>query len=798
DGIYDTAWSSVAGASYTWNDDYNGNVVLQVNDSVGHLITGTAAVTVNNVNPTANANGNYSCYVGETVNLIGSATDLGNDTFTYNWDLDNDSIYETPGQNVGYLCTSTGIYQVNLNVADDDGGSDTDSATINATTTPLVALPGGPYIGYENSPVTFVGNAYGGVYPYQFRWDFDGNGTWDTSWDSSGIASYTWSSEYTGTVVMQVSDFLGNITSATTSVSIYRNLVVDANGPYTGIEGSAILFNGSASGGLQPYQYRWDFDNDGNYDTTWSSTVEASHPWDDDYNGVVVLQVNDSLGNTATNTSNVAINNSNPTANADGPYGCIIGENITLYGLATDPGNDIITYSWDLNNDGTYETNGQNAIFTCAANGTYPVSLRAEDEDGGIGIDTTYVTTSIPTLLIDADGPYSGAEGFAISFSGSATGGLQPYQFRWDFDNDGAWDTAWASTPDASYSYSDDYNGTAVLMINDSAGTTAIDTSSVSVSNIAPIAEANGPYTCNEWEIITLAGYATDQGSDTFTYIWDLGDDGNYETPGQNPVYTCGLTGVYTVNLKVTDDDGGYSSDTAMINVGSVSPPIPPPPENDTTPPTIIINSPKPITYFGADVLYDFSVSDDYWVDKIWYGIGAPGVSPGGYTYYTEPFNLTIVDNGTFTFILYVYANDTSGNIGSASVTYILNNSQPYTPPVPPPIPVEEPQPVYKAKIEKIRLSNDGFLNPGEDLRTTISLSNIGDKDLENARIAVVVPELGIWKKIGPFDLDEGDKVTREVVLDIPDDIEPGEYVARIVVSNGKTRRVVHRHIIIE
>ena len=132
------------------------------------------------------------------------------------------------------------------------------------------------------------------------------------------------------------------------------------------------------------------------------------------------------------------------------------------------------------------------------------------------------------------------------------------------------------------------------------------------------------------------------------------------------------------------------------------------------------------------------------------------------------------------------------GNVGSASVVFTVNSTYGIV------RIFDEPKPRYIAKLDRIRMTGGGFLNIGEDLRTTITLSNIGDKDLEDATITVVVPELGIWKKIGPLDLDKGDKETREVILDMPDDVEPGEYMARIVVSNSKVRRVVHRPIIIE
>jgi hypothetical protein len=694
DGSWDTGWLGSAVTGYTYPDNYTGLAVLEVNDSTGTVVNGTAAVTVFNAAPIANANGPYTCIMGDTINLTGTATDLAgaNDVITYAWDLNNDGIYETGTQNVTYSCTTFGIYPINFSASDEDGGIGVDSTTLSV---------GAP------------------------------------------------------------------------------NISLSINGPYIGLEATPITFNATVIGGLPPYQYRWDIDGDGTFDTPWTSTPQYSYTWYDDYNGNVSVQINDSTGDSLIDLTTVTINNSAPIASADGPYACILGENITLYGSATDTINDTLDYAWDLDNNSVYETLGQNASFTCSGNGTFQVNIRVLDDDGAVGFASSYVSTNVPSILLDAGGPYSGAEGYSITFTGSASGGATPYQFRWDFDNDGIFDTIWSSTPDTNATYTDDYSGPAVLQLMDSIGSIANDTASVSVSNIAPIAEANGPYTCNQGDNITLTGSVSDPGTgDTFTYEWDLNNDGTYETAGQNPSYICISAGIFTVNFRVTDDDSATSTDSAGINVGTMQ---------DTTPPSVAINSPIHNMNYTAttNITIDISASDIFGLDRVWYTLnGGAGID-----YYT-PVNQTLGDNTRY--ILTAYANDTNGNLGSASIIFTVNSS--YVPTQFRPV----PDPVYKAKLNKIRMVGDGFLSRGDDLRTSISISNIGDADLEDTRITVIIPELGIWKKVGPLDIDKGDKETREVFLDMPDNVRPGEYMARIVVSNNKIRRVVHRPVVIE
>ena len=88
---------------------------------------------------------------------------------------------------------------------------------------PPTASAGGPYTGYEGSPLTFAATATDPDNdPLTYRWDFDNDGTADTSWSSSPTAANTWSDDYTGEVRVEVSD--GNLTSNATATVTILNL----------------------------------------------------------------------------------------------------------------------------------------------------------------------------------------------------------------------------------------------------------------------------------------------------------------------------------------------------------------------------------------------------------------------------------------------------------------------------------------------------------------------------------------------------------------------------------------------
>ncbi|MDP7324438.1 MAG: hypothetical protein QF632_06770, partial [Candidatus Woesearchaeota archaeon] len=97
-------------------------------------------------------------------------------------------------------------------------------------------------------------------------------------------------------------------------------------------------------------------------------------------------------------------------------------------------------------------------------------------------------------------------------------------------------------------------------------------------------------------------------------------------------------------------------------------------------------------------------------------------------------------------------------------------------------------------KIERLRLSNE-VLQPGDTLVTATNIKNVGDKSTKTGKVTVVIPELGLRKRIGPFKVGKDDDILKQVALELPKDTPPGEYVVRITVSSQKERRVKHRFI---
>ena len=276
---------------------------------------------------------------------------------------------------------------------------------------------------------------------------------------------------------------------------------------------------------------------------------------------------------------NITSANQAPTVNA-GSYTVAEGTELTLAPVVSDPDGDALTYKWTVNTGGI-DTNGscafeddtqKNAKITCtddsqgAPSGKFSLTLQVNDGNGHIVNGNGDLTVTNANPVADAGGPYSGNEGSAIQLNGS---GDDPgdnddshlgYQWTVDdtgIDADGECTLDNPASKNAKVTCTDDGSFKVSLVVSDDDGGTSVASeATLTVANVAPVANAGGAYSGEEGSDIQLGGSGNDAGDNDdpdLTYKWTA------VTTGIDANGACTFDNDASKTAKVTcTDDGAF------------------------------------------------------------------------------------------------------------------------------------------------------------------------------------------------------------------------------------------------
>ena len=400
------------------------------------------------------------------------------------------------------------------------------------------------------------------------------------------------------------------------------------------------------------YIYLWDF-GDGNTcrsDIDEDCGASATHTYDEDGDYTVSVTVIDSGELEGGGSLVVTIENVAPTVDA-GPDATINeGGTFASSGSFTDPGADSWTASVDygdgagpqaltLNGDKTFALS-----HVYADAGSYTVTVTVIDDDGS-GSDSAEITVGNVAPSVNAGADATINEGGTFTSAGSFTDpGADTWTATVDYgDGAGAQPlTLSGQTFAFSHVYADSGIFTVTVNVADDDGGVGSDTATVTVNNVAPSVNAGADATINEGGTFTSAGSFTDPGADGWTASVDYGDGS-----GAQPLTLSGQTfalshlyadsGIFTVTVIVTDDNGDSGADSAQVIVNNVAPSV-------SAGPDATINEGGIFTSSGS---FADPGTDDTWTATVDYGDGS-GVQ-------------ALVLNPDKTFVLsHMYADDDS------------------------------------------------------------------------------------------------------------------------------------------
>ncbi|HIH93808.1 TPA: PKD domain-containing protein [Methanosarcina acetivorans] len=447
----------------------------------------------------------------------------------------------------------------------------------NGSEIPVADFNAAPLSGNSPLTVNFTDDSTGS--PTSWFWDF-GDGTNSTEQNPS----YTYTSAGNYTVNLTVANAAGSDSEVKTDyISVSEPLpsapVANFSADITsGVGPLAVQFTESSTG--SPTAWEWDFNNDGNVDST-EQNPQFIYTGEGTYS--VKLTVTNSEGNDSElKIDYISVVYPSPDFIANVTEGTVpltVEFTGNVSGLAPDYWN---MWAWDVDGDGTYDYSPNfNITHTYTEPGTYDVVVAYDGWTPNVKAGYITVLPEIPVANFSAD-VTSGLEPLTVNFTDQSEGIVSSYS--WDFDNDGTVDSI---EQNPSYTYESAGNYTVSLTVSNAGGSDSeLKTDYIVVSEPVPEAPvANFTATPTAGNAPLTVNFTDQSEGIVSSYSWDFDNDGNVDSTEQNPSHTYESAGNYTVSLTVSNAGGSDSElKTDYITVSST--PV----------------EPEPVAAFTADV----------------------------------------------------------------------------------------------------------------------------------------------------------------------------------------------------
>ncbi|MGF1581422.1 MAG: PKD domain-containing protein [Gemmataceae bacterium] len=243
-----------------------------------------------------------------------------------------------------------------------------------------------------------------------FDFDFDNDGSFELS-NQTGVVSFTFSEDGTFPVNIRVRDSEGGEASESISVEALAPNVpplIEEVTSTLGTDGRTVLITVNAvdpdmsDGGLT---FDFDFDNDGSFELS-NQTGVVSFTFSEDGTFPVNIRVRDSEGGEASESISVEALAPNVPPRIDEVTSTLEPDGrtvlITVNAVDPDMSDGGLTFDFDFDNDGSFELSNQTGVVrvSFAEDGTYPVSIRVRDSEGGEASESISVEALAPQVEI--------------------------------------------------------------------------------------------------------------------------------------------------------------------------------------------------------------------------------------------------------------------------------------------------------------------------------------------------------------------------------------------------------------
>lgn len=298
-GVFETDAGSNINSSYTFATADTFTVGLRVTSDKGCQDTGSNSVIVDPL-PVPSFTSTEECKGSATGFDAGGSTIATGFLTTYEWDFDNNGIYETnSGSNPTEINTfpDAGSYIVGLQTTSDRGCKQNTTNTVTVNPNPIASFTAnevclGMTTDFDaGSSSIFTGSIV------NYEWDFNNDGIFETDSGAVSTASFTFSIAGNHTVGLRVTSDKGCQHTTTGTITIDPNPVASFSSDRVCF-GNTTTFNAGGStittGSI--IQYDWDFNNDGVFETNGGSNTISGYSFDPAGNYLVSLLITSDHG----------------------------------------------------------------------------------------------------------------------------------------------------------------------------------------------------------------------------------------------------------------------------------------------------------------------------------------------------------------------------------------------------------------------------------------------------------------------------------------------------------------------
>lgn len=176
-----------------------------------------------------------------------------------------------------------------------------------------------------------------------------------------------------------------------------------------------------------------------------------------------------------------------PSVSANGPYSVNEGSSVTLNATGSDPNFDSLTYEWDLDNNGSFETTGQSVAFAGVDGpAVHTVRVRATDGRNLSAVSSTTVTVANVAPTVNASfsaarvGCGVGNATLSVNFTDPGAVDTHTATINWGDGNSQNVNPA-TSPLSLTHTYAKAGSYTATVTVSDDDGASDVETAIVSV-----------------------------------------------------------------------------------------------------------------------------------------------------------------------------------------------------------------------------------------------------------------------------------------------------------------------------